>query len=296
MALVTLSGYPASGKSRRAAEIKTFLDNRLGSPDYEGQKLGVTIISDDILSIDRSVYNDSRSEKPARGAAFTALTRDLNKNTIIIMDGMNYIKGFRYQMYCAAREAQVRTCTVFVAATPEDCRDCNSSRLPGEQYSPATFENLIMRFEEPNSMARWDSPLFTVSAHDELPMESIFATIMSGAKAPTNVAVLQNAKPPVDALQMLEAVSATVVNLISASPSMTSGSGGIVPIVLAPTTRTEISLPSRNISLAELQRHKRQFVSAHKKAISQGTKGSVDWNEDSITRSFIEYLESHLGL
>lgn len=28
------------------------------------------------------------------------------------MDGMNYIKGFRYQMYCAAREAQVRTCTV----------------------------------------------------------------------------------------------------------------------------------------------------------------------------------------
>lgn len=43
-------------------------------------------------------------------------------------------------------------------------------------------------------MARWDSPLFTVSAEDDLPAESIFATVISGAKAPTNVAVLQVSK------------------------------------------------------------------------------------------------------
>lgn len=59
---------------------------------------------------------DSRSEKPARGAAFTALTRNLGKDTIVIMDGMNYIKGFRYQMHCAGREAQVRMCTVSPAS------------------------------------------------------------------------------------------------------------------------------------------------------------------------------------
>ncbi|KAG8887660.1 hypothetical protein FRB98_009222 [Tulasnella sp. 332] len=280
MALVTLSGYPASGKSRRATEIKDYLEKKLTSSNHEGLKFSVSIISDDILSIGRSVYDDSRSEKPARGAIFTALTRDLNKNTIIIMDGMNYIKGFRYQMYCAAREAQVRTCTVFIAATPEDCRKWNANKQPNEQYASPTLENLIMRYEEPNSMARWDSPLFTVSTEDDLPAESIFAAVISGAKAPTNVAVLQvtNAKPPMDALQILETTSATVVNLISNSPSMTSGSGGVVPIILPPTTRTEISLPSRNISLAELQRHKRQFISAHKKAISQGTKGSVEWS------------------
>lgn len=40
-------------------------------------------------------------------------------------------------------------------------------------------------------MARWDSPLFTVSSSDELPLEAIWQTIMTGAKAPTNVAVLQ---------------------------------------------------------------------------------------------------------
>lgn len=57
MALVTLSGYPASGKSRRAVEIKDFLERKLASSEHDGLKLSVSIISDDILSIDRSVYD-----------------------------------------------------------------------------------------------------------------------------------------------------------------------------------------------------------------------------------------------
>lgn len=55
---------------------------------------------------------DSRSEKPARGALFAALQRQLSLNTILIVDAPNYIKGFRYQMYCAAREMKLRVCTV----------------------------------------------------------------------------------------------------------------------------------------------------------------------------------------
>ena len=54
-----------------------------------------------------------------------------------------------------------------------------------------SFENLITRFEEPNSMARWDSPLFTVSSLDPLPADAIWQSVTSGAKAPLNVAVLQ---------------------------------------------------------------------------------------------------------
>jgi protein KTI12 len=36
----------------------------------------------------------------------------MNKDTIVILDSLNYIKGFRYQLYCAAKEAGVRVCTV----------------------------------------------------------------------------------------------------------------------------------------------------------------------------------------
>ena len=59
-------------------------------------------------------YSDSRSEKSARGTLFTAIQRSLGRNNIVIVDSLNYIKGFRYQMYCAAREMKVRVCTVCI--------------------------------------------------------------------------------------------------------------------------------------------------------------------------------------
>jgi tRNA uridine 5-carbamoylmethylation protein Kti12 len=55
---------------------------------------------------------DSISEKSGRGNLFTATTRALGPERIVICDSLNYIKGFRYQMYCAAREAHSRTVTV----------------------------------------------------------------------------------------------------------------------------------------------------------------------------------------
>lgn len=55
---------------------------------------------------------DGRQEKPARASLFTAMQRAIGKDTIVIVDGMNYIKGYRYQMYCAAREHRLRVCTV----------------------------------------------------------------------------------------------------------------------------------------------------------------------------------------
>lgn len=57
-------------------------------------------------------FADSRAEKPARATFYSAVIRAMGKDTIVIADGMNYIKGSRYQMYCQAREVSVRTCTV----------------------------------------------------------------------------------------------------------------------------------------------------------------------------------------
>ena len=36
-------------------------------------------------------------------------------------------------------------------------------------YPHDIFENLVFRYEEPNGMTRWDSPLFTVPFDDETP-------------------------------------------------------------------------------------------------------------------------------
>lgn len=58
--------------------------------------------------------------------------------------------------------------------TPVDrCRETNTRILESNSkegsYPVDIFDNLVYRYEEPNGMARWDSPLFTVPYDDEAP-------------------------------------------------------------------------------------------------------------------------------
>ena len=58
--------------------------------------------------------------------------------------------------------------------TPIDkCREINTEALEGDSkgggYAADIFDNLVYRYEEPNGMTRWDSPLFTVTYEDEAP-------------------------------------------------------------------------------------------------------------------------------
>ncbi|KAF9231255.1 hypothetical protein BU15DRAFT_56383 [Melanogaster broomeanus] len=43
----------------------------------------------------------SRSEKPACGTLFTAIQRHMGGGTIVIVDSLNYIKGFGLRLYGA---------------------------------------------------------------------------------------------------------------------------------------------------------------------------------------------------
>ena len=57
MAFITISGFPCSGKSRRAEQLRAHLERRLEDPSYEGPQLKVVVVSDDTLNIPRSVYD-----------------------------------------------------------------------------------------------------------------------------------------------------------------------------------------------------------------------------------------------
>ncbi len=74
------------------------------------------------------------------------------------------------------------------------------------------------------------------------------------------------------------------------------GSGGKVTLTVSADAKPVINLPPRNITLSELQRIKRQFVTVHKKAITLGTteKGAVDWSDRSIADKFVLYIEENL--
>jgi len=42
----------------------------------------------------------------------SSVERLLNKDTVVIADAMNYIKGFRYQLYCLAKSLRTPHCVV----------------------------------------------------------------------------------------------------------------------------------------------------------------------------------------
>lgn len=58
------------------------------------------------------MYDNARTEKMARGAAYSRARRALGKDSFVILDGMNYIKGFRYQLWCEAKAAGTGCCVV----------------------------------------------------------------------------------------------------------------------------------------------------------------------------------------
>lgn len=80
---------------------------------------------------------------------------------------------------------------VHVGTPVDTCREINTRLLENDSkeggYAVDIFDNLIYRYEEPNGMTRWDSPLFTVPYDDEgPPCQDIWdAMIGSEGKAKT---------------------------------------------------------------------------------------------------------------
>lgn len=103
--------------------------------------------------------------------------------------------------------------------------------------------------------------------------------------------VVQVAKAPADALHVLEQTTTQVASAIAAASSG-QPTGGTAVILAG----VRIELPGRTVTVSELQRLKRQFVSVHKKAITLGTieRGGVDWSEERVCAKFVDYIQEHL--
>jgi hypothetical protein len=75
------------------------------------------------------VYNTANREKTARAEEFSAIKRGVSRDNVVIADCPNYIKGYRYQLWCEAKAASTRCCVVHVAAQEQECRRWNEERL-----------------------------------------------------------------------------------------------------------------------------------------------------------------------
>src|SRR5947209_4405937 len=72
---------------------------------------------------------EARPEKDARASFYAAIKRLLSRDDIVIADGMNYIKGYRYQLFCEAKALMTPSCVVHIATPPEKCKEWNDAAI-----------------------------------------------------------------------------------------------------------------------------------------------------------------------
>lgn len=106
MPLVVVCGLPSSGKSRRTEELRRALAG-------EGRAVYVVDDASVLGAQDSTVYGDSGAEKALRAALRAAVERRLSRQDVVILDSINYIKGFRYELYCLARAVRTPLCLVY---------------------------------------------------------------------------------------------------------------------------------------------------------------------------------------
>ena len=265
-----ISGYPSSGKTYRSRQLLDYFERRISeSEDTKVKRLKLHHIDDHGLGISRDVYATAKAEKDARAMFSSATKRVLTRDTIVVADGMNYIKGFRYQLYCEAKAVQTPNCVVHIGTPAVKCRELNDQAIKDTSggYELEIFENLVFRYEEPNGMTRWDSPLFTVPYEDSAPPNGAIweAIVGSDGRAkvvrPNAATVLKPASEQ-NYLYELDKTTSEVISSITTWQQDHPGEGsGQVPI---PGSEQPLVLPATPRSLPQLQRLRRQFTALNR--------------------------------
>jgi protein KTI12 len=281
----------------------------------------------------------------------------LSPRDIVVLDGLNYIKGWRYQLFCEAKNARTPSCVLQVGCEVERAKGVNEGRLlrrrrtenagkgrgegegegeyedgdgdakreegdtkkesenqngtdtdtlpPKQQqqqqheeepYSPSNWENLVFRYEEPNPMTRWDSPLFTlVWDDDEAQTNKVFAqiwdVIAGDAKKtvrPNQSTVQRDKDPGGDYLYVLERETQDIIKKILERQTDEGGGEVCIPRGGSDQEDLVVELPGKKVGLPQLQRYRRAFVALNRGGIGLEAVGKLA--APRLRESFVGYL------
>ncbi|EGC36124.1 hypothetical protein DICPUDRAFT_32350 [Dictyostelium purpureum] len=246
MPLIVLSGIPSSGKSQRAKDLYDHFTQM-------GKK--VVIISEETLLINKNEgYKDSLTEKMTRGSLKAAIERNLNKETVVISDSLNYIKGYRYELFCIARAAGTRLLVIYCDTPRDVSKQWNSQRDSSVAFSDNLLEELTNRFEVPNPKNRWDSPLFTLEPQHSLPFDLLYKTLFEVQELKPNYATQPQALSPANFVHELESKTQEITNVIQDALQ----SSMVGDRIKVPGSEKRVIIHSK-LNLAELRIQRRQF-------------------------------------
>lgn len=264
--------------------------------------------SDESLGIQHDDYITSQDERKLRSKIISAVKRDLSRQKIVVLDSLNYIKGFRYQLHCEVKNLMTTYCLVHVMCPVAEITQWNESTSDGRTPWPTDLLNqLIQRYEEPNAQTRWDSPLIPVLASDDSLQslsDSIYRALfpqlyrdgsdreadkLLNSLKPNNATIMKPATQT-NSLQVLDSeTSAVVKKLMSALQcNVVSGVSRIFVSEIQDINDDRclyVEIPAQGVTVAQLQRIRRQFVAMNRLRSLE---------KHRVAPLFVEYLNKNL--
>ncbi|XP_025154615.1 protein KTI12 homolog isoform X2 [Harpegnathos saltator] len=212
MPLIVITGNPCSGKTTRSLEIKDYFEKKLKAT---GQSIEIISESDAIVTAgyDKNVfYADSKKEKTVRSAMKSDIQRKLDIHNLLIFDGSNYIKGYRYEIYCMTKLYKTPQCTIYCDIPIEHAWMLNDKRIESDRYSRGIFDALVARYEAPDGKNRWDAPLFAITPEDELIGDDIYKSLYKVKAPKPNLSTQCPPLASTNYLYELDAITQDVIN------------------------------------------------------------------------------------
>ncbi|KJH49204.1 chromatin associated protein KTI12 [Dictyocaulus viviparus] len=300
MPLLLVTGYPSCGKSTIVQRISEFFADK--------GKETLIVRDDDYTIFGRNHYNDLAKEKEHRSFLKSSVEKNLNQQNIVICDALNYIKGFRYELFLIAKLYKTTFAVVHCSADINTCLWLNAEKEEHMRYEESVINDLISRYEKPNTSNRWDSPLFEIKTgkkersvfeipddmsadieypsprYAHIPMEDIFKTICEGAVLRQNQSTHVVPVAPADFLHELDRTTQEVVEAIIEGQK-TIPLGHYILIHQSQPSNNKVFI-KRYRTLGELARLRRQFINISKvNTISEKSK---------VASLFIHYLNNNL--
>lgn len=140
-----------------------------------------------------------------------------------------------------------------------------------------------MRFEEPISTNRWDSPLFAVTPEDRLGMEDIYSALYEKKPPPANQSTQHAPTQSTNYLHELDKLTQDIVSEVTTARKL----GAHGPVKIRNSTETVNISPDINAS--QLNRMRRQYLNYSKQHID--TAGDLT----KAPTLFVQYLNSVLS-
>lgn len=147
MPLITIIGPPSSGKSTFSAYLQQFMFEKTSSlytisKPIENAPLDQKLISPILISNHsvtndlNSIYDTSENERKGRGKLKSRLMNHISKKKIVINDGLNEIKGWRFELFRYCQEVQTKNIVVELKRTLKECLENNQK----ERFIPKTID------------------------------------------------------------------------------------------------------------------------------------------------------------